>query len=664
MAGAISEGGAARGLAPTDNSRLREQIDLFCERAILGLVLAILVWTPLAMGTVRLIDFVPVEVMTALALGFWVARFWTQRPFRLFWPPVCWAVYAFLVYAVARCRIVEIPFLAQREMMHVIVYGILFFVVANNLNRRESAEIVTIALVILGAALSLFAIYQFSVHSARVNWVPWELKPALYLRRGSGTFINPDNFGGYVAMLIPLALAYVMVSRMSVIAKVLLGYGALMLLAGLCVSVSKGAILAAAAACVLMCVALLFQGSHTLAAALALVVMAAGAIGVWDNVESLSRRFDKTNYQQDDRRLYWKIADKVFENHKVWGAGPAHFDQQFYLYRPPELRSAIVYAHDDYLNTLADWGAVGLAIIAAALGTLAFGAWRAWRSVRRFADIGSRRSDKGAFVVGAFFGLVAVALHCLVDFDLHIPANAILAVVLMALLAAHQRFATEGHWKNPGQVGKLLLTLVGLATAAWLGIESWHLGREQVWMQRAYAEKRIIDRPVDPDRPDYEAVVNSPERRAAFDGWADALQHAYRLDPTDWNASFNLGEYHWGIADQGDKGYQAQTFEAMRWYSKAIMANPLNSLGWVQYGVCLDWLDRHQEADLYFRRAHELDPNGWYTAFCIGRHLVDMGRLEEAKKSFEFAYNWIWWPPDIAQYIKMVDERLREAGKK
>src|SRR6185312_16304653 len=70
-----------------------------------------------------------------------------------------------------------------------------------------------------------------------------------------------------------------------------------------------------------------------------------------------------------------------------------------------------------------------------------------WRYVRGSPNtLGEHRSNKLALVLGASIGLVAILIHSFVDFNMHIPANAILAVTLMALLSSYVRFATERYW--------------------------------------------------------------------------------------------------------------------------------------------------------------------------------------------------------------------------
>ena len=63
-------------------------------------------------------------------------------------------------------------------------------------------------------------------------------------------------------------------------------------------------------------------------------------------------------------------------------------------------------------------------------------------------DFSSGKSNRLAFFLGASAGLLALALHSVVDFNLHIPANAILGVTLLALLSSNLRFATERFWLN------------------------------------------------------------------------------------------------------------------------------------------------------------------------------------------------------------------------
>ncbi|HVV70423.1 MAG TPA: hypothetical protein VHI52_02825, partial [Verrucomicrobiae bacterium] len=221
----------------------REVVDRWCERGILALVLAILVYGPLGFGAVRGLEFGIITGLSAAVMVLWVARLWINPRPQLLWPPICWAVLAFVGYAIARYFTADIEYVAREEVLRVIVYALLFLAVLNNLHRQESTQVISFTLIYLATAICFYAIYQFVADSDRV----WNsIKP--YPHRGSGTYICPNHLAGFLEILLPLALAYTVTGRLKAVTRVLLGYTVLVLLAGLTVTVSRGSWAAAAVA--------------------------------------------------------------------------------------------------------------------------------------------------------------------------------------------------------------------------------------------------------------------------------------------------------------------------------------------------------------------------------------------------------------------------------
>ena len=82
------------------------------------------------------------------------------------------------------------------------------------------------------------------------------------------------------------------------------------------------------------------------------------------------------------RADYWPAAIEIFKDCiRCGGQGPGHFDSEFARYRPPTVQIRPVYVHNDYLNTLCEWGATGLAIIVAACALLYYGALKTWPAI-------------------------------------------------------------------------------------------------------------------------------------------------------------------------------------------------------------------------------------------------------------------------------------------
>ena len=163
----------------------RETLDKFCERGILALVLAILVFGPLAMGAVDAWAFLIIQALAIGVMLVWALRLWISPNPRLFWPPIGWVVLAFAVYAIGRYLTADIEYVARLEMIQVLLYAFLFFAIVNNLYRQESAQIISFTLIFLAVGISGYAVYQFLTHSNHV----WNYHLAL-----SGTGIGHLHF--------------------------------------------------------------------------------------------------------------------------------------------------------------------------------------------------------------------------------------------------------------------------------------------------------------------------------------------------------------------------------------------------------------------------------------------------------------------------------------
>ena len=63
----------------------RETLDIWCERGILGLVLGMLIFAPLAFGAVDAWAFLVVQALTLGVLLVWALRLWISPKPQLLW---------------------------------------------------------------------------------------------------------------------------------------------------------------------------------------------------------------------------------------------------------------------------------------------------------------------------------------------------------------------------------------------------------------------------------------------------------------------------------------------------------------------------------------------------------------------------------------------------
>ena len=624
----------------------RKQMDGWCERTILGLVLVILVFAPLAMGAVDAWAFLVVQGLTIAVMLVWAVRLWLSPKPQLLWPPIGWVVLAFAVYAVARYLTADVEYVARLEMIQVVVYAFLFFGIVNNLYRQESVQTVSYTMIFLAVGISSYAVAQLVTHSNHV----WNfISP--YPGRASGTYISPNNLAGFLEMLLPLAVAYLLAGRMNVVLRILLGYAALIMAAGLAVTLSRGGWVAAAAGLLALLLALAGHRNHRWRALLLLLVLlGGGAIFVTKYLSKTAGYMRHVEESESGSKFIlatrfdiWTVAERMWLDHFWWGVGPAHFDCRFREYRPENVQMRPDRAHNDYLNLLADWGAAGGIIVLAGATFFVAGLARTWRHVRRSeSDFGSAQSNRFAFFLGAATGLLALAVHSAADFNLHIPANALVGVTLLALLSSNLRFATERYWLNARLPLKILLTVTLTGGVVYLTGQEWRRGHEALWLARA---ERF---------PDY----FSPQHTAALTG-------AFAAEPMNFETAYDIGEAYRAESFNGGDNYAALAETAMQWYVRARNLDRYDAYSYLRHGMCLDWLDRHDQAGQYFSQAEALDPNGYYTIAIVGWHYVQIGDYAAARPWFERSLR-LGGENDIARsYLDLVGQKLveRASGK-
>jgi O-antigen ligase len=551
-------------------------------------------------------------------------------------------VLAFAALAIGRYLTADIEYVARLEMIQVLMYAFLFFAIVNNLYRQESVQITSFTLIFLAMGISCFAVFQFLTRSNQV----WDYVSP-YPGRASGTYISPNNFAGFLEMLLPLAMACVLVGRMKPVVRILLGYSALVMLVGMAVTFSRGGWVAVVVALLVILGTLIFHRNHRLPAFLLLAVLAVGGTVFVTNYLSQTLSYmrrvdsdlqDKPENVLNFRRGMWTAAEQMWRDHFWWGVGPAHYDYRFREYRPESIQMSPDRAHNDYLNLLADWGATGGIIVLAGLVTFGAGWRKTWKYVRPAENDFSRGlSNRFAFFLGASAGLFALAIHSVLDFNLHIPANAILGVTLLALLSSNLRFATERHWLGARLPVKMPVTLALVAGVAYLSCQGWRRGHEAVWLARAD-----------------QSPVYSPAQAAN-------LKKAFDVEPMNFETAYKIGECFRTQSFDGGQNYEDLAKTAMPWYVRGMELNPHDGYNYLRYGMCLDWLDKHDEAGLYFNRADALDPNGYYTAANVGWHYVQVGNYAAARTWLERSLRLDWNGNDMGRfYLDTVERKLVE----
>ncbi len=617
--------------------------DKWCERGMAGLVLAILVYGPLATGAVHTPDFLVIQALTLGVILLWAARLWLNPRQPLFWPPICWPVVAFAIYAICRYWTADIEYVARLELVRVLIYTFLFLAILNNLYRQEFMQVIVVTMLFLAMAISFYAIYQFLTDSDKV-WT--YTKP--YSHRGSGTYISPNNLAGFLELVLPLGLAWTLVSRAKPVMKVFAGYASFVILAGIAVTLSRGSWISTGLMLIVFFTVLFFHRTYRLPSFALLTVIVGAVLFVIPHTHFIEKRLKqlttKDRINDGVRFDLWNPAVQLWRENLWWGVGPDHYNYRFPTYRPETVQRQPDRVHNDYLNTLTDWGIVGAALVGSAWVLLWAGVFKVWRKVRDSSnELASSKSNRSALVLGASMGLLAILFHSAVDFNMHVPANAILVITLMAMLSGCWRFATEKYWFSARVAVRSGVTLALLAGAIALGCQGTREATEYVRLERA--------RRYEEGHPKF-----SPEKRLA-------LEKAFAAEPNNFETAYAIGETLRMQSWEGSDDTDPLAAQAILWYERAIKLNPYHSSSFMREGMCLDWLGRPTEAFSFFNRAVQLDPNGYFTAAHMGWHYVQIQDYAAALEWFERSKRLQFEDNPIADsYLRIVNEKLLEGA--
>jgi O-antigen ligase len=592
-------------------------------------------------GGARTSEFALIAGMTGATLLLWLVRFWINPSHRFLLHPAVWPGLGFLGYAAWRATQAEVPYLARQELLLVVVAGVAFLLALHNLHGQDTTQAVVHGLAGLGCVIAGYAIIQALGQSQKVLWLA---QPADYFKRAGGTFMNPNHLAAFLGLLVPLSVSQFLLGRGKAVIKVLHGYAALMMLGGIAVTMSRGGWIAVAVGLGGLLVWIGFRRRELrLPIAILALLMVGGGWFFYRTSEKARARV--TNVAKADNRdagqgrtWLWKPAVKMWADHRWLGVGPGHFDARFPQYRSPEVQLSPGWVHNEYLNLLTDYGVAGALLAAAAVG--AFG-WSAVRSVkyveRGSSDLGNRGSNRTAFFVGASSGLGTLALHCFVDFNLHIPAIAFAGAIISGLLASTLRFATERFWLTPRLAGRVLVTGAGIGTLVWLGPLASQLGREGVILNRSAA-----------------ATAITPELLTNLDA-------AAALVPDNPRTAFELGENYRRLSFAGDDDWQKHGTQARVWLERATQLNPYDARARLRLAQTLSWIGERERAEKEFAEALRLGPNDVSVANGVAWFLLSNGRAAEAKPLLEASLKWKWWDNWAAvDYLQKAEQALKQ----
>ena len=592
------------------------------------LFISILIFAPLAFGTVEQWSMLTVEVLIGLAVLWFSIQPTNASPHLLSVPGmvpllllVGWMILQIVPLPVSIVKILSpssyeaykpvydmlegnpwMPLTVYQkgtalESLRLVSYFLFYILTIQILTQGERLKQTVKICAWLAIGIAVLAILQKFSSPDKIYW----FRPSPSNAHPSGPWVNRSQYCGYLEMISPLALGLCLYYRPLISSKeslrsrvvtfftitggslyIFLGLGVLTLVSSVFISLSRGGVIALSLSFSLFFLFLAWKKSRYsglffigIAAALILSVAWFG----WDPIiERFDAIFKSTGELNIDRFAIWGDTLKVFKDFWLTGSGLGTFVNIFPQYKTIPGYFMYDHAHNDYLELLTESGVTGFV----------FFTWFMIAVIREGWKMIGRRRDRYSILIsiGALTGIIGMLVHSISDFNMHNGADGLYFFFLCGLLvsAGNTRFQYQGEstlLRDMSWASKKNFLLFGLI---FLGAVLLVPGRSMLALWK------------------YEDVRNIYLSRQLSEKYlqevALTVKEGARLDPLSGMYPFLLGDV---------EGYLKNSDKAFAYYLQAGKKNPLEGAFLQRIALSLP-KDRQQYAEILMTKGAERTP--------------------------------------------------------
>jgi O-antigen ligase len=375
------------------------------------------------------------ESGAGLLLVWWATIFCLNKEMKIRWTPLNWPLLSFIAIAALQMLFASTAsaFLTRTQLLRFVAYFIVFFLIAQAFRTRNDWSALAWSIVAFCFAVSLLGIIQHFTSQNEIYWMRsfrTEVRPF-------GPYVNRNDFAGFVELTLPIGLALMILRGVHKDLFPLLALLTIVPISADVLSSSRGGIMSLAFAIgVLVLLAIRRRagskkGKSSRAIAFGLALLVALAFVAWVGVGKTIQRFSNLNHPEITlaRRISMaRAALHIFAAHPLAGCGLGALVDVFPRYDTDYDARVVDHVHNDYLEVLAEAGLLG------AVCGLSF-LWLLSRAARANFEAEQGHFSR-ALHAGAIAAVCAMLLHSVVDFNLHIPGNALLFLLQVSIVAS------------------------------------------------------------------------------------------------------------------------------------------------------------------------------------------------------------------------------------
>src|SRR5467141_3142842 len=345
------------------------------------------------------------------------------------------------------------PHQTVSHLLLLVTYLTVFFLTLVLCRSHKAKKRLVFALVSLGVFEALNGLIQYLTGWQQI----FTYVKKYYLEEATGTYINRNHFAGFLEMILPFAVVLALrwaallfkntssgtarlrkiASRTELLSLALWLFLGTLLFVALVLSRSRMGLISmlVSLVAILALAGTASMPARTRVAVATLFFLGVLGLVVWIGIDPVMSRFEtlgrEYNFSDQNRISIWRDTLGLIRHHPLLGTGLGSFSVVYPSVQTVFLTLLVEHAHCDYLEVASELGLSGAILV--------FGSifWVLAQAARRYRK--AEESLDKAISLGCLGSIAAILVHSLADFNLYIPANALVFTVILALAWSHAR---------------------------------------------------------------------------------------------------------------------------------------------------------------------------------------------------------------------------------
>lgn len=384
-------------------------------------------FTVLAFGTVETWSESILEAAAAILFLWWAILIFARRETEVRWSLIFWPVLAFVGIGCLQLAFgsTAYPFLTRVALLKISACFLVFFLSVQAFQTRQGLRFFAWFLMCFGFGVAVLGIAQNYTSHDVLYWF------RSLTEGGSpfGPYVDRDHFAGLMELIVPMGMSLVVFRGIRREQVLFVGVLTLVPATALILTTSRGGIASFVFEVGLLAALTRLRRRRFRGAAVAAISLGVLASVAWLGTGTLLSRIKTSSIRElsRDRRVTMvKSAWHMFLVNPWMGAGLGTLVVVYPKYETFYDGRIVDHVHNDYVEVLAEMG------IAGGICGLTFLVMLFREGADRLQE--EQSSFSQAVRTAGMVGCAGLLVHSLVDFNLHIPANGLFFLLLVAIV--------------------------------------------------------------------------------------------------------------------------------------------------------------------------------------------------------------------------------------